>query len=94
VGPLAAALPRAPTPRHRGVILAALLTFSREAEVPVSEALIKLIDREKDPTVRMAAQMGLQRLIAADLLDTAARRSRAGQPAGKSFTPEPPPPQR
>src|SRR3954467_3726912 len=52
VGPLAAALPRAASSRHRVVIIGALLTFGRQAKVPVMDALIGTLKREPDPHVK------------------------------------------
>ena len=56
VGPLAAALPRAASSRHRAIIIGALLTFGRQAKVPVMDALIGELKRESDPHVKVAAQ--------------------------------------
>src|SRR3954449_247645 len=67
VGPLAAALPKAASSRHRAIIIGALLTFGRQAKVPVMNALIGTLKREPDPHVKAAARVALEALLAADL---------------------------
>ena len=64
VGPLAAALPRASSPRHRLAIMGALLSFGDQAYVQVAAALTAAIKREKDPFVRAKAGAALAHLIA------------------------------
>src|SRR4051794_4468708 len=56
VGPLAAALPRAESPRDRLVILGAMLTFAPQAKVAVGRALNAALKREQDLHVRAAVQ--------------------------------------
>jgi len=71
VGPLAAALPRAPAPRHRAAILGALLTFGPQAEVAVSGAFTRAMKRDPDERIRAAAGAALTSLMRAR---TGARR--------------------
>ena len=68
VGPLAAALPKGPSPRHRTAIVAALLTFGAQEKVAVTRALREAVARDPDPNVRVAAQAALTRLILGDLV--------------------------
>jgi hypothetical protein len=78
VGPLAAALPRAPSPQHRAAIIGALLTFGAEARGPVVGALIGALRRDPDPHVRAAARAALVTLTADDLkAAVSARRDEA-----------------
>jgi HEAT repeat protein len=63
VGPLAAALPRGPSPRHRAAIVAALLSFGSQEEAAVARALEGALERDPDPHVRAAAQACLTRLL-------------------------------
>jgi HEAT repeat protein len=67
VGPLAAALPKGPSPRHRAAIVAALLTFGAQEKVAVTRALKEAVEGDPDPHVRAAAQAALTRLILSDL---------------------------
>jgi hypothetical protein len=68
VGPLAAALPRGPSPRHRAAIVAALLTFGAQEKATVARALRGALGRDPDPHVRAAAEACLTRLILGDLV--------------------------
>jgi hypothetical protein len=68
VGPLAAALPRGPSPRHRAAIIAALLTFGAQEKAAVARALREAMERDPDPHVRAAAQACLTRLLLSDLV--------------------------
>jgi HEAT repeat protein len=68
VGPLAAALPKGPSPRHRTAIVAALLTFGAQEKVAVTRALKEAVMRDPDPDVRAAAEAALARLILSDLV--------------------------
>jgi HEAT repeat protein len=68
VGPLAAALPRGPSPRHRAAIVAALLTFGEQEKAAVARALRGALERDPDPHVRVAAQAALTRLLLGDLV--------------------------
>jgi HEAT repeat protein len=68
VGPLAAALPKGPSPRHRAAIVAALLTFGAQEKAAVTRALRGALERDPDPNVRVAAQAALTRLILGDLV--------------------------
>ena len=68
VGPLAAALPRGPSPRHRAAIVAALLSFGAQEEAAVARALRGALERDPDPHVRAAAEACLTRLILSDLV--------------------------
>jgi hypothetical protein len=67
VGPLAAALPRGPSPRHRAAIVAALLTFGTQEKAAVAWALRGALERDPDPHVRVAARVCLARLILDEL---------------------------
>jgi HEAT repeat protein len=66
VGPLAAALPKGPSPRHRAAIVAALLTFGAQEKAAVTRALKGAVERDPDPHVRAAAQACLTRLLLGD----------------------------
>jgi HEAT repeat protein len=68
VGPLAAALPNGPSPRHRAAMVAALLTFGAQEKAAVTRALRGAVERDPDPHVRVAAQAALTRLIMGDLV--------------------------
>jgi HEAT repeat protein len=68
VGPLAAALPRGPSPRHRAAIVAALLSFGAQEEAAVARALRGALERDPDPHVRAAAGACLTRLLLGDLV--------------------------
>jgi HEAT repeat protein len=68
VGPLAAVLPKGPSPRHRTAIVAALLTFGAQEKVAVIRALRGALERDPDPDVRAAAQECLTRLLLSDLV--------------------------
>jgi hypothetical protein len=68
VGPLAAALPRGPSPRHRAAIIAALLTFGAQEKAAVARALRGALERDPDPHVRAAAEAFLTRLLLGDLV--------------------------
>src|SRR5437660_6762641 len=67
VGPLAAALPNGPSPRHRAAIAAALMTFGAQEQAAVGRALRGALERDPDPNVRAAAEACLARLILGDL---------------------------
>jgi hypothetical protein len=68
VGPLAAALPKGPSPRHRAAIVAALLTFGAQEKAAVARALRGALERDPDPHVRAAARACLTRLLLGDLV--------------------------
>jgi hypothetical protein len=68
VGPMAAALPKGPSPRHRTAIVAGLLTFGAQEKVAVIRALRGALERDPDPQVRAAAEACLTRLILGDLV--------------------------
>jgi HEAT repeat protein len=68
VGPLAAALPKGQSPRHRMAIVAALLTFGAQEKAAVTRALKGALERDPDPQVRAAAQECLTRLLLNDLV--------------------------
>ena len=68
VGPLAAALPKGPSPRHRAAIVAALLTFGAQEKAAVARALRGALEHDPDPHVRAAARACLARLIMGDLV--------------------------
>jgi len=55
VGPLADALPRSPSPRHRLAIMGVLIAFGRAERAAVTRALTEAVRRERDPHVRAAA---------------------------------------
>ena len=69
VGPLAAALPKGPSPRHRAAIVAALLSFGAQEKVAVARALRGAVERDPDRHVRAVAEACLTRLILGDLVD-------------------------
>jgi HEAT repeat protein len=68
VVPLAAALPKGPSPRHRTAIVAALLTFGAQEKAAVIRALKRALEHDPDPHVRAAAQAALTRLMLSDLV--------------------------
>jgi HEAT repeat protein len=68
VGPLAAALPKGPSPRHRAAIVAALMSFGAQEKAAVARALRGALVNDPDPNVRAAAQACLARLILGDLV--------------------------
>src|SRR4051794_30810178 len=68
VGPLAAALPKGPSPRHRAAILGALVTFGPQAKAPVARALNKAMESDPDPHIRAMARAALARLILSDVM--------------------------
>ena len=68
VGPLAAALPKGPSTRHRAAIVAALMAFGAQEKAAVARALRGALERDPDPDVRAAAQACLTRLIMGDLV--------------------------
>ena len=72
VGPLADALPRARSPRHRMVIIAALHSCGAADRAAVSRALTEAIQRERDPRVQAVARAALTRMIMSDIAATAA----------------------
>jgi HEAT repeat protein len=81
VGPLAEALPRASSPRHRVAIIGALLTFGPEARAAVNRALVAALKRERNPHVRAAAQMAFGRLIMSEMAQTVDPRGVQGRRA-------------
>jgi HEAT repeat protein len=78
VAPLAAALPRARSPRHRAVIVAALKAFGPRALRPVARALEEAAKRDRDPFVRMLAQAQLRALVVGLI-----QQGTAGAPAAR-----------
>jgi len=68
VGPLAAALPKGPSPRHRAAIIAALVSFGAQEKAAVTRALRGAVERDPDPNVRAAAEACLTRLTLGDLV--------------------------
>ena len=68
VGPLAAALRKGSSPRHRAAIIAALLTFGEQEKAAVARALRGALERDPDPHVRAAAEACLTRLLLGDLV--------------------------
>ena len=68
VGPLAAALPKGPSPRHRAAIVAALMSFGAQEKAAVARALRGALVNDPDPNVRAAAEACLTRLILGDLV--------------------------
>jgi HEAT repeat protein len=82
IGSLAAALPRAPSPRHRAAIIGALLTCGSQARSPVLKALIGAVRRDPDPHIRAAARAALVALTANDLKSAvSARRDESAKAA-------------
>jgi len=71
VGPLAEALPRASSPRHRLAILGALLAIGTMERAAVTRALTDAVSRERDPHVRLRAQAALTSLILSGMAPTA-----------------------
>jgi len=71
VGPLAADLPRASSPRRRLATLGVLIAFGREERAAVTRALTDAVGREPDPHVRAAAQAALTSLILSGMAPTA-----------------------
>jgi HEAT repeat protein len=67
VGPLAAALPKGPSTRHRAAIVAALMAFGAQENAAVARALRGALERDPDPDVRAAAEACLTRVILGDL---------------------------
>jgi HEAT repeat protein len=67
VGPLASALTRSPSPRHRAAIIGALLTFGPQAGSVVLHALAGAMKRDPDECVRTAAQAAITSLLMAHL---------------------------
>jgi len=79
VGPLASALPRAPSSRHRAAILGVLTYFGPRAEVPVMRALLKASQNDPDPRLREAAGAAMTAVML------------AGLKRGRESTPDAPP---
>jgi len=71
VEPLAAALQRAPSPRHRLAIMGALLAIGTQERAAVTQALTDAVSRERDPHVRLRAQGALTSLILSGMAPTA-----------------------
>lgn len=67
VGPLASALPRAPSSRHRAAILGVLTYFGPRAEVQVERALFLTSENDPDPRLRAAAGAALTAVLIARL---------------------------
>src|SRR4051812_45905843 len=65
VGPLAAALPRAPSPRHRAAILGALTYLGPRAAVQVVRALLLASENDPDPRLRAAAGAAMAAVVMA-----------------------------
>jgi HEAT repeat protein len=63
VGPLAAALSRSSSPRHRMLIVGALAAFGREEKASVIAALFAAKKRERDIQVAAVIQDALMRLL-------------------------------
>jgi HEAT repeat protein len=85
VGPLAAALPKGPSPRHRAAIVAALMTFGAQEKTAVTRALRAAVERDPDPHVRMAAQAALTHLILGDLVPKPSATPCAGRVGSANF---------
>jgi hypothetical protein len=66
VGLLAAALRRAPKPRHRATIVVVLATLGPRVVGPAGRALRAAARRDPDPRVRAAAEAALTALLLAD----------------------------
>lgn len=71
VGPLAAALPRASSPRHRAAIMGALLAIGTAERAAVTRALTDAAGRELDSYVRARASAALTALILSGMAPTA-----------------------
>jgi HEAT repeat protein len=63
VGPLATALSRSASPRHRMIVVAALKAFGARAEAPVLRALAKAVKGDPDPYVRATAEQAMSSLL-------------------------------
>jgi len=70
VGPLAAALTRASSPRHRAAIMGALLAIGTMERAAVTRALTDAVGREPDPHVRARASAALTSLILSGMSPT------------------------
>jgi len=70
VGPLASALPRAASPRHRAAILGALLTFGPRARAPVLRALAGAVQGDPVERIRTAAASAFTPLGMAEPMPT------------------------
>jgi HEAT repeat protein len=66
VGPLAAALARSSSPRHRAYLVAALESFGPQEEPRVLRALLQAQKREQDPSVAFVIRGAVVRLILKD----------------------------
>jgi HEAT repeat protein len=77
VGLLAAALPRAKSPRHRLAIAGTLYQLGEEMMPQVAAALADAYRRERDPQVAAAIGAALMRIAASDLVS-------ALRPVGRS----------
>jgi hypothetical protein len=83
-GPLAAALPRAGSRRAKVMIIAALQEAGPAARAAATAAMWLVMKREKDPGVRAAAHLALQRLTTEALVALAAgRRGGRGKSQGE-----------
>jgi hypothetical protein len=91
VGPLAAALPRAPTPRHRALIVAALTPLGREFEGEVLRALIGALKREADPFVVLEVRRALTTLIGYRVFPPGPPARSMPAPVAADARPRPPP---
>jgi hypothetical protein len=66
VGPLASALARSSSPRHRALIVASLEAFGPQETPRVLRALLQAQKREQDPSVAFAVKGAIVRLILKD----------------------------
>jgi hypothetical protein len=66
VGPLAAALARSSSPRHRAFIVAILEAFGPDQAPRVLHALFRARNREQDPSVAFVIQGAIVRVILKD----------------------------
>ena len=84
VGPLAAALPRGRSARHRLAIIGMLVCFGPRAGAPATRALTGILKREKDPHVLTAAQAAFVKLVMDDINESATKAQIA--PTGSRST--------
>src|SRR4051794_11170814 len=80
VGPLAAALPRGRSVRHRLALIGMVVSFGPQAGSPASRALTAILEREKDPHVLAAARVAFSRLVMDDIIESATKAR--GAPGG------------
>ena len=73
--PLATALPRAASVRHRAAIMNCLMELAPVARPPVLRAMLRASQRDCDPALRASAGQNLVALTGAIVMDDIARRN-------------------